>query len=222
MLRAINWIWAEQTLSGHSQPRITVGGSFTTISLTGRPPAPSFDEGAGEVKIKVKGNGQGCPFDTGKGNVNVKNGAVGVRGSHPCAKNAQGWGNLRVCGNGNQEPHFSQRTREMGHPKHVIFIQFLCEPLLDRPNRYQGLGDRRVPAIANQNLSSRLKMADLMRKLSNREQIAIINRKNHITCFDTRTVRRSTCCHRRDRDSIVPNIRITFKECADGGSRRRF
>ena len=34
MLRAINWIWAEQTLSGHSQPRITVGASlsFTTVA----------------------------------------------------------------------------------------------------------------------------------------------------------------------------------------------
>ena len=88
--------------------------------------------------------------------------------------------------------------------------------LLDRSNRYRGLGDGRPPAIAHHNRSSRLKMADLMSKLSNRKQIAIINRKNHITCFDTSTISGSICRHCRDRDAIVPNIRITFKECADG------
>jgi hypothetical protein len=46
--------------------------------------------------VNVKGNGQECPFHTGKSNVNsnVRNGAAGVRGSHP-----------------------SQRTRRMGHPR---------------------------------------------------------------------------------------------------------
>jgi hypothetical protein len=50
----------------------------------------------GKIKVNVKGNGQECPFHTGNRNVNVKNGAVRVRGSHPCAKNAQGWGTLRM------------------------------------------------------------------------------------------------------------------------------
>ena len=61
-----------------------------------------------------------------------------------------------------------------------------------------------------------------MRKLSNRKQIDIINRKNHVTCFDTGTISRSICRYRRDRDSIVPNIRIAFKEYADGGVGRGF
>jgi len=56
----------------------------------GTPP----DEGAVEVKVNVKSNGQECPFHTGKSksNINVKNRAAGVRGSH-----------------------LSQKTRKMGH-----------------------------------------------------------------------------------------------------------
>jgi hypothetical protein len=75
------------------------------------------------VKSSVKGNGQEYPFHTCnvKGNIDLKNDAVGVRASHPfdklraCAKNAQGWGKPpRFLGTGNQNPHFSQRTRKMG------------------------------------------------------------------------------------------------------------
>jgi hypothetical protein len=47
----------------------------------------------GKSKINFKGNGQERPFHTSEGNVNVKNGAACLRVSH-----------------------FSQRTREMGHP----------------------------------------------------------------------------------------------------------
>jgi hypothetical protein len=46
-----------------------------------------------KIKVNVKGNGQECPFHTGKSNSDVKNGAAGVRGSH-----------------------LSQKTRKMGHP----------------------------------------------------------------------------------------------------------
>ena len=51
-----------------------------------------------EVKINVKGSGQECPLHTcnASGNINVKTGAAGVCGSHPCAENAQGWGTLGV------------------------------------------------------------------------------------------------------------------------------
>ena len=43
------------------------------------------------VKNNVKGNGQECPFHTGKveGNINFKNDAEGVRGSHPSQKTVQ-------------------------------------------------------------------------------------------------------------------------------------
>ncbi len=49
----------------------------------------------GNIKVNVKGNGQECPFHTckSKSNINVKNRAAGVRGSH-----------------------LSQKTRKMGHP----------------------------------------------------------------------------------------------------------
>jgi hypothetical protein len=59
--------------------------------------------GAGEVKtkIKIKGNGQECPFHMSNGNINIniKSGAEGVRGSHS-----------------------SQRAREMGHAL-LIWVQ---------------------------------------------------------------------------------------------------
>jgi hypothetical protein len=43
-----------------------------------------------KVKINVKGSGQECPLHTSKSK--IKGGAVGARGSHPCAKDAQEWG----------------------------------------------------------------------------------------------------------------------------------
>jgi hypothetical protein len=55
----------------------------TLAQRTRKNGAPSSDEGAGKVKINVKGNGQECPFHTGnnQGNINFKTGAGGVRGN---------------------------------------------------------------------------------------------------------------------------------------------
>jgi hypothetical protein len=51
------------------------------------------DAGLFKIKVNFKGNGQECPFQTCKSKGSIKSGGAGVRGSH-----------------------FSQKTREMGHP----------------------------------------------------------------------------------------------------------
>jgi hypothetical protein len=60
--------------------------------------APPSEESACEIKIKVKGNGQECPFHAGRVKINFKSGAVGVRGSHPCARARKDGGTLRPFG----------------------------------------------------------------------------------------------------------------------------
>jgi len=62
---------------------------------------PRYESYRVKNRSKVKGNGQECPFHTGKINTNVKSYAVGFRSSHPSASSGQA---------------FPQRTREMGRP----------------------------------------------------------------------------------------------------------
>jgi hypothetical protein len=76
------------------------------LAKDARSGAPLSDEGAIEVKINVKGNGQECPFQTSKVNnkINVKSGASGVR-VPTFRKRGERWGSLFVvlC-SGSQNP----------------------------------------------------------------------------------------------------------------------
>jgi hypothetical protein len=79
---------------------------FPLLAKDARSGAPLSDEGAIEVKINVKGNGQECPFQTSKVNnkINVKSGASGVR-VPTFRKRGERWGSLFVvlC-SGSQNP----------------------------------------------------------------------------------------------------------------------